>query len=139
MEQSTKVGSAKAGVTGRTPGKKKMPSDLTQAIHQNNDHHPHGLDKYFQVLPLVENFLNETDPQLKKRNGIFFTPYPVVSFIVRSIHEILKEKLGKPLGLADETVKVLDPAAGTGVFLIDAARKAIDEMARIFGKEKSVG
>jgi hypothetical protein len=68
MEQSTKVGSAKAGVTGRTPGKKKMPSDLTQAIHHNNDHHPHGLDKYFQVLPLVENFLNETDPQLKKEN-----------------------------------------------------------------------
>jgi hypothetical protein len=35
--------------------------------------------------------LNETDPQLKKDNGIFFTPYPVVSFIVRSIHEILKK------------------------------------------------
>jgi hypothetical protein len=44
---------------------------------QANGHHPHGLDKYFQVLPLVENFLNETDPQLKKDNGIFFTPYPV--------------------------------------------------------------
>jgi predicted helicase len=79
----------------------------------------------------------ETDPQLKKGNGMFFTPYPVVSFIVRSIHEILKEKLGKPLGLTDETVKILDPAAGTGVFLIAAARLAIDEMARIFGKEKA--
>jgi predicted helicase len=45
--------------------------------------------------------------------------------------------LGKPLGLADETVKVLDPAAGTGVFLIAAARLAIDEMARIFGKDKA--
>ena len=64
---------------------------------QGNGYHLHGLDKYFQVLTLVENFLNETDPQLKKDNGIFFTPYPVVSFIVRSIHEILKEKLGKPL------------------------------------------
>jgi predicted helicase len=104
---------------------------------QGNGNHLDGLDKYFQVLPLVENFLNETDPQLKKGNGIFFTPYPVVSFIVRSIHEILKEKLCKPLGLADETVKVLDPAAGTGVFLIAAARLAIDEMARIFGKEKA--
>lgn len=61
----------------------------------------------------------------------------MVSFIVRSIHEILKEKLGKPLGLADETVKILDPAADTGVFLIAAARLAIDEMARIFGNEKA--
>jgi len=104
---------------------------------QANGHHLDGLDKYFQILPLVENFLNETDPQLKKSKGIFFTPYPVVSFIVRSIHAILKEKLGKPLGIADETVKVLDPAAGTGVFLIAAARLAIDEMARKYGKEKA--
>ncbi len=96
-----------------------------------------GLAKYFQILPILEKFLNETDPQLKKDNGIFFTPYPVVSFIVRSIHEFLKKKFGKPLGLADETVKILDPAAGTGVFLIVAARVAIDETARIYGKEKA--
>ena len=134
MKQSKTVGSSKHGVVGRTPGKKKTPHKHTQEIHQNNGHHPHGLDKYFQVLPLVENFLNETDPQLKKSNGIFFTPYPVVSFIVRSIHSILKEKMGKPLGLADEAVKILDPAAGTGVFLIAAARQAIDEMARKYGK-----
>jgi len=137
MEQSNAVESSKPGVTGRTPGKKKPPPNLAQENHQNNGHHPHGLGKYFQVLPLVENFLNETDPQLKRENGIFFTPYPVVSFIVRSIHEILKEKLSKPLGLADETVKILDPAAGTGVFLIAAARLAIDEMSRIFGNEKA--
>ena len=130
MKQSTAVGSSKPRVAGRTPGKKKTPHNQTQQIHQNNGHQPDGLDKYFQVLPLVENFLNETDPKLKKENGIFFTPYPVVSFIVRSIHIILKQKLGKPLGLADETVKILDPAAGTGVFLITAAWLAIDEMAR---------
>jgi predicted helicase len=137
MEQSKKVGESKPGVAGRTPGKKKTPHNHTQEIHQNNGHQPDGLDKYFQVLPLVENFLNETVPKLKKSNGIFFTPYPVVSFIVRSIHEILKEKLGKPLGLAAEKVKILDPAAGTGVFLIAAARLAIDEMARKYGNGKA--
>jgi len=137
MEQSKAGVSSKPSVTGRTPGKKKTPPNFTQEIHQNNGHHPDGLDKYFQVLPLVENFLNETDPKLKKDNGIFFTPYHVVSFIVRSIHEILKEKLGTPLGLADETVKILDPAAGTGVFLIAAARLAIDEMTRKYVKEKA--
>lgn len=61
----------------------------------------------------------------------------MVSFIVSSIHEILKEKLGMPLDLADETVKVLDPAAGTGVFLIAAARLAIDDIARKNGEEKA--
>ncbi len=137
MKQSKAVGSSKLGVTGRTPGKKKTPSNLTQGIHQNNGHQPAGLDRYFEVLPIVENFLNRTDPKLKKDNGIFFTPYPVVSFIVRSIHAILKEKLGKPLGLADETVKILDPAAGTGIFLIAAARLAIDEMTRKYGKKKA--
>jgi len=137
MEQSKKVGSSKPGVAGKTSGKKKTSHNHTQEIHQNNGHQPDELDKYFQILPLVENFLNETDPQLKKDNGIFFTPYPVVSFIVRSIHEILKDKLDHPLGLADETVKILDPAAGRDVFLIAAARQAIDEMARIFGNEKA--
>jgi len=111
MEQSKTVGSSKPGVAGKTPGKKKSPSNLTQEIHQKGCHHPDGLDKYFQILPFVESFLNETNPQLKRSNGIFFTPYPVVSFIVRSIHTILKKKLGKPLGLADETV---NGGKGTG-------------------------
>jgi len=126
MKQSMSVGSSNPRVTGRRAGKKKALSSFIQEIHQNSGHQSDGLDRYFEVLPLVENFLNETDPQLKKKNGIFFTPYPAVSFIVRSIHEILKEKLGKPLGLADETVKILDPAAGTGVFMIAAARLAIE-------------
>lgn len=78
MEQSTTVVPSKPGVAGRTPGKKKTPLDHSKGNHQNNGHQPDGLDKYFQVLPLVENFLNETDPKLKKSNGIFFTPYPVV-------------------------------------------------------------
>lgn len=101
MGQSSAVESSKPRVARRTPGKKKTPHNHAQELHQDGCYHLGGLDKYVNVLPLVENFLNETDPELKKKNGIFFTPYPVVSFIVRSIHEILKEKLGKPLGLAD--------------------------------------
>ena len=118
MEQPKKVGASKPEVAGKTPGKKKTPINLTQHIHQTNGLYPDGLDKYFQVLPLVENFLNKTEPKLKKESVIFFTPYPVVSFIVRSLHAILKEKLGKSLGLAGETVRILDPAAGMRVFLI---------------------
>ena len=94
MEQAKKVEVSTPGVAGRTPGKKETPHKNPQKINQNNGFQLDGLDKYFQVLPLVENFLNETDPQLKRSNGIFFTPYPVVSFIVRSIHEILGLALG---------------------------------------------
>ena len=95
------------------------------------------IERYFQILPFIENFLNKTDPHIKKENGIFFTPSPVVSYIVDAIHTILKEKFDKPLGLADETVKILDPAAGTGIFLIAAARLAIDEMTRKYGRKKA--
>ena len=76
MKQSKAVWSSKPGVAGKTPGKKKISLKQNQEIHQNNGHHFDGLDKYFQILPLVESFLNETNPQLKKSNGIFFTPYP---------------------------------------------------------------
>lgn len=84
MEQTTTVETSKHESAEKSPGKKHTLHDHSKGNHQNNDHHLKELDKYFQVLPLVENFLNETDPQLKKSNGIFFTPYSVVSFIVRS-------------------------------------------------------
>ena len=72
MEQTTKVGASKSGVAGRTAGQKQTPHDHSKGNQKNKGHHLDGLDKYFQVLPLVENFLNEADPQLKKDNGIFF-------------------------------------------------------------------
>ena len=118
-------------------GDRRKDNGKSKETHQNTGNPLDGLDKYFENLPLLEEFLKENDPQHKKDNGIFFTPLPVVSFIVRSINQILKEKLDKPLGLADETVKVLDPAAGTGVFLIAAARMAIHELTRKYGKEKA--
>ena len=43
----------------------------------------------------------------------FTTPEPVVSYIVRSIDHILKEKFDRPMGLADTNTLILDPAAGT--------------------------
>ena len=58
MEQSTKIGQSKPGVVGKTPEKKKTPASLTKEIHQNNGQLPDDLDKYFQVLPFVESFLN---------------------------------------------------------------------------------
>ncbi len=69
------------------------------------------------VVHFYEDFLRAYDPAKRKARGVYYTPEPVVSYIVRSIDHLLKEKFDKPLGLADDKVYILDPACGTGTFL----------------------
>lgn len=66
-------------------------------------------------LHFYETFLAEYNPKLRKSKGVYYTPIPVVEFIVNSVDEILKEKFGKRLH--DEGITILDPATGTGTFL----------------------
>jgi predicted helicase len=58
----------------------------------------------------------------------------VVSYIVRSLHNILKEHFGRDDGFANESVTVLDPAAGTLTFLADTAKLAVEEFASKYGE-----
>lgn len=81
----------------------------------------HGTDP---VLHFYETFLRCYDPDLRKRRGVFYTPLPVVSYIVRSVDHLLRHRLGRPLGLADAGVRLLDPAAGTMTFVAEACRWA---------------
>jgi hypothetical protein len=77
------------------------------------------------MMHFYETFLAAYDPKLKERRGVYYTPMPVVSFIVRSVDELLKTRFNLPQGLADTTrlpdgthkVLVLDPAVGTATFL----------------------
>ncbi|MGO8734639.1 MAG: type ISP restriction/modification enzyme [Terriglobia bacterium] len=95
------------------------------------------------VIHFYELFLKEYDPKKRMQRGVFFTPRPVVSFIVRSVDEILRKEFGLADGLADTTtwgemakrhpelkipdgakpedpfVQILDPACGTGTFLVE--------------------
>lgn len=64
-----------------------------------------------------EDFLSAYDPEKKKQLGVYYTPRPIVSFIVNSINSILKDDFNRPNGFADDDVTVLDPAVGTGTFL----------------------
>jgi hypothetical protein len=64
-----------------------------------------------------ENFLSSYDPEKKKHLGVYYTPRPVVSFIINSVNQVLKSDFGNPNGFADDNVTVLDPAVGTGTFL----------------------
>ncbi len=77
------------------------------------------------VIHFYEDFLKEYDPELRKKMGAYYTPLPVVRFIVRSVDKILEKDFGLDRGLADTTknnsgvhrVQILDPAVGTGTFI----------------------
>lgn len=69
------------------------------------------------VVHFYETFLAEYDPKVREMRGVYYTPEPVVSYIVRSIDHLLKTCFNKPQGLADDKTLILDPAVGTATFL----------------------
>ena len=93
------------------------------------------MDEYFKkngatqgqdpVIHFYEDFLKEYDAELRKKMGAYYTPLPVVNFIVRAVDHVLKTDFGLTDGLADTAklsdgrhkVQVLDPAVGTGTFI----------------------
>ncbi|OQY09220.1 MAG: DNA methyltransferase [Desulfobacteraceae bacterium 4572_187] len=85
------------------------------------------------IIHFYETFLATYDPEIRERRGVYYTPEPVVGYIVRSIHSILKSYFDLPDGLASEKVKLLDPAGGTVTFPAEAIRLAADEFKRKYG------
>ncbi len=104
------------------------------------------------IIHFYETFLNEYDPKLRKSRGVWYTPQPVVNFIVRAVDDILKDEFGLADGLADTSkikikikdtqygnakrgkssaeiekevhrIQLLDPATGTGTFLAEVIRQ----------------
>jgi predicted helicase len=86
------------------------------------------------VFHFYETFLEEYDPKERERRGVYYTPKPVVSYIVCSLHSLLKEKFGLDDGLANENVTILDPAAGTLTFIVEAIKQAINEFTSKYGE-----
>ena len=93
------------------------------------------------IIHFYETFLAAYDPSLRKSRGVWYTPEPVVNFIVRAVDDILKTEFNLPQGLADTSktkikvdyqgkkieqevhkVQVLDPATGTGTFLAEVIK-----------------
>ena len=101
------------------------------------------------IIHFYETFLSEYDPKLRKARGVWYTPAPVVNFIVRAVDDILKTDFDLPQGLADTSktkikvttqtfdkrkqayteveqevhrVQILDPATGTGTFLAEVVK-----------------
>ncbi len=86
------------------------------------------------VLHFYETFLSVYDPAIREKRGVYYTPEPVVSFIVRSLHQLLKDKFNFPDGLATKNVTLLDPAGGTLSFLAKAIEIAVEEFVSKYGK-----
>jgi predicted helicase len=80
------------------------------------------------VIHFYETFLATYNPDERERLGVYYTPLPVVSYIVRSIHHLLKEKFGKAEGLATSDVTLLDPAAGTLTFVVQSIKQVQKEL-----------
>ena len=101
---------------------------------------PGILDRYYQqgkgsdpVVHFYETFLAQYDPQERERRGVYYTPEPVVGYIVRSLHDLLKTEFNQRDGLASDGVTLLDPAAGTMTFVARAAQQAVAEFEAKYG------
>ena len=81
------------------------------------------------ILHFYEEFLATFDPAARERYGVYYTPIEVVRFMVGALDRALKARLGTE-GLADDAVHILDPATGTGTFLIGVAERVRAEAAR---------
>lgn len=107
------------------------------------------------MIHFYEDFLSAYDPRLRKAKGVWYTPQPVVRFIVRAVDEILQRDFSLPRGLADYSqvehevvnewyskgkkgepptrkkkfhkVQILDPATGTGTFLAETVNQIYDK------------
>ena len=126
-------------------------TDLQQLMRnysQDKRHHD-------PMIHFYEDFLSEYNPKLRKSKGVWYTPQPVVGFIVRAVDEILQREFNLPEGLADYSmtkkevaieqsrdrrtadgmkhekrpfhrVQILDPATGTGTFLAEVVNQIYD-------------
>nr|WP_317404183.1 type ISP restriction/modification enzyme [uncultured Helicobacter sp.] len=80
-------------------------------------------------LHLYEDFLKEYDESLREVRGVYYTPAPVVKFIIDSIDLTLQKdfnKQGLQSAITDSDITLLDFATGTGTFLLEAFRKALE-------------
>ncbi|WP_424947089.1 type ISP restriction/modification enzyme [Candidatus Spongiihabitans sp.] len=75
-----------------------------------------------------ENFLAAYDAKLRERRGVYYTPPPVVKFIVRAVDDLLRRDFGLSGGIAEtNAVTALDFAAGTGTFMLEMIRKVLSD------------
>lgn len=84
------------------------------------------------ILYFYEDFLSTFDADAKQRYGVYYTPVEVVRYMVGALDRALKDNL-KTKGIADPDVTILDPATGTGTFLLGIAERLREEVTKTPG------
>ncbi|MFD7157574.1 type ISP restriction/modification enzyme [Kribbella sp. NPDC059898] len=83
---------------------------------------------------LYEQFLDVYDPDLRKQSGSYYTPQEVARSMVGFVNEIIRDRLQKSWGIASDDLVVIDPAMGTGTFLVEILRSVAETIDRKQGK-----
>lgn len=81
------------------------------------------------VQYFYEPFLQKFDKKLREDLGVWYTPREIVRYQVEKTHELLRSELGIAKGLLDERVVILDPATGTGSYLVEIGRFLLEQHA----------
>lgn len=93
------------------------------------DEEEHRLFERDPFIYFYEDYLKAYDKDMRKGRGVYYTPPPVVNFIVRAVDDILKDSFGIKEGLADhKRVTVLDFACGTGTFLLEIFQRIFENI-----------
>lgn len=104
--------------------------DINSIIKELNKQSTNTMHKD-PYLHFYESFLYKYDPALRKLRGVYYTPFAVVDFIINAIDRVLKDKFDFIDGLGsamDHNITLLDFATGTGTFLLEAFRKALNNI-----------
>ncbi|GIF49195.1 hypothetical protein Afe04nite_37340 [Asanoa ferruginea] len=75
---------------------------------------------------LYERFLASYDPDLRRRSGSYYTPQPVAGAVVNFVDDVLRTRFDRSWGFAADDVVVVDPAMGTGTFLVEVLRRVAE-------------
>jgi type ISP restriction-modification system protein/N-6 DNA methylase len=90
-------------------------------------------------LYFYEEFLAAYDRKLRNNRGVYYTPVQVVQAQVRLVTELLRDRFGKKLGIVDDDVVLLDPATGTGTYLLAALDEGLAAATERFGPGEAAG
>ncbi|CUU35637.1 Predicted helicase [Armatimonadetes bacterium GXS] len=85
------------------------------------------------VVHFYEDFLTAYDPNQREVRGVYYTPEPVVQFIVRAVDAVLRHEFGFTQGLMEPNALILDPACGTGSFLYEIVHQVHAQVVRSLG------
>lgn len=98
-------------------------NNINPALFQTKEKQSSGRRRYVPdpIVHAYEPFFEQYDPATRDSSGVFYTPVEVVEHIVDGIEDLLIGSLNRPDGLLDESAQFLDPATGTGTFLIGLA------------------